>query len=328
MYLQFSLGQREDIAVMFVEPTSRRAVYDLEGLPGVEHGEAFRWVPVRLSKGHQTFRTGVMGLERGGELQRVFDEYALKQITLPPEGIVVNDYMARQLGVTTGDSITVEFLEGRRPVRQLKVARLLPKMLGTAAYMDLAALNRTLQEGVAVSGVNLAVDEHFLPELYARLKEAPRVSGVAIRAHEIENFHRTMDQTMLFFTFIATVFASVIALGVVYNAARITLTERSRELASLRVLGFTRGEISYILLGELGAMVLAAVPLGLGIGYGLCWYIARVVDNELYRVPLVVQPDTYAFAASVVLAASAVSALLVRQSLDRLDLIGVLKTRE
>jgi putative ABC transport system permease protein len=149
-----------------------------------------------------------------------------------------------------------------------------------------------------------------------------------IRTQEIENFHRTMDETMLFWTFVATLFSVVIAVGVVYNSARITLTERSRELASLRVLGYTRGEISYILLGELALLTLTAIPLGLWFGHELCRYIAASIGNEMYRVPLVLEPSTYAFAALVVLVAAAVSALLVRRRLDKLDLIEVLKTKE
>ncbi len=328
MYLQFGLGQREDISLSFTEPTSRHALYGLTSLPGVHHGEVFRWVPVRLQHEHRRYRTAVVGLEPGGELQRVIDERALRPVALPPEGIVINDFLSRRLEVSAGDVLTVEFLEGRRPVRQVPVAMVVPKLLGAFTYMNLDTLNRLLREGHAITGVLLSVDEARAGEIYAHIKAIPRVSGIGIREHEIANFHETMDETMLFFTFVATVFSAIIALGIVYNAARITLTERSRELASLRVLGFTRGEISYILLGELALLVLAAIPLGLAIGYGLCWYIARAIDNELYRVPLVIEPDTYAFAVTIVLLAAAVSAFAVRRRLDHLDLIEALKTRE
>ncbi|MGE0081351.1 MAG: ABC transporter permease [Thiohalomonadaceae bacterium] len=328
MYLQFGLGQREDVSLTFIEPTSRRALYSLESLPGVHYGEVFRWVPVRVHHGHRRYRTAMVGLEPGGELQRVIDERALRPVALPPEGIVINDFLSRQLDVQAGDVLTVEFLDGHRPVRQVPVAAVVPKLLGAFTYMNLEALNRILREGHAITGVMLAIDQAHAGEIYARIKEIPRISGIGIREHEIANFHETMDETMLFFTFVASVFSAIIALGIVYNAARITLTERSRELASLRVLGFTRGEISYVLLGELALLVLAAIPLGLAIGYGLCWYIARAIDNELYRVPLVIEPDTYAFAVTVVLLAAAASAFAVRRRLDHLDLIGVLKTRE
>lgn len=329
MYLQFGLSQREDVSLTFIEPTSRRALYGLESLQGVYYGEVFRWVPVRLHHEHRSYRTGMVGLEPGGQLQRIIDERALRPVALHPEGIIINDFLSQRLGgVQVGDILRVEFLDGRRPVRQVPVAAVVPKLLGSFTYMNLEALNRILREGQAITGVMLAIDQAHADEIYAQIKEIPRISGIGIREHEIANFHETMDETMLFFTFVASVFSAIIALGIVYNAARITLTERSRELASLRVLGFTRGEVSYVLLGELALLVLAAIPLGLAIGYGLCWYIARAIDNELYRVPLVVEPDTYAFAVTVVLLAAAVSAFVVRRQLDHLDLIEALKTRE
>jgi putative ABC transport system permease protein len=242
---------------------------------------------------------------------------------------VLNEYLAEEiLGIKTGELLTVEILEGSMPIRRVPVAALIRQDLGVGAYMDLEALNRLMQEGDLISGAYLYIDDRYAQEIYQHLKERPRIVGSVIRTQEIESFHRTMDETMLFWTFVATLFSVVIAVGVVYNSARMTLTERSRELASLRVLGYTRGEISYILLGELALLTLAAMPPGLWFGRALCGYIATSIGNEMYRVPLVLEPATYAFAALVVLVAAAVSALLVRRRLDKLDLIEVLKTRE
>jgi putative ABC transport system permease protein len=144
----------------------------------------------------------------------------------------------------------------------------------------------------------------------------------------IESFYDTMGETILIFTFINTLLAGVIAFGVVYNSARIALSERSRELASLRVLGFTRAEISYILLGELSVLTFTAIPLGFIIGYGMCAYISESMKTDLFRIPLVVAANTYSFAAVVVLVAACISGLIVRRRLDHLDLIAVLKTKE
>jgi putative ABC transport system permease protein len=185
-----------------------------------------------------------------------------------------------------------------------------------------------LGDGPVMSGAYLAIDQRRADTIYRSLEGMPRVAGVSVRANEIRNFQRIMQETMLFWSGVSTLFAAIIAFGVVYNSARITLTERGRELASLRVLGFTRGEISYILLGELALLTLAAIPLGLGLGRLLCGYIAAMIQSDLYRVPLIVQPASYAFAALVVILSSAATGLLVRRRLDRLDLIAVLKTRE
>ncbi len=325
--VHYKLSQREDLAVTFVEPTSWRAISSLDSLPGVERVEVYRAVPVRLRFQQHSHRTELKGVPAGGDLQRLLDA-DLRLLAPPSDGVILTDYLGRLLGVQPGDRLIVEVLEGGRPVREVPVAGLVKEYLGVAGYMDLAGLNRLMREGPAISGAYLAVNDRDRPELYRRLGEIPRIAGTAIREQEIRNFHQTMEQTMLFFTFIATVFAIIIAFGVIYNSARIALTERSRELASLRVLGFTRAEISYILLGELGLLTLLAIPLGFGVGRGICAVFVQGAQSELYRIPLVIHPSTYAFAATVVLASALLSGLLVRRKLDRLDLIAVLKTRD
>jgi len=195
-------------------------------------------------------------------------------------------------------------------------------------YMDVTALNRLLREGNAISGAYLVADPLEREKLYRTFIDMPRVSGTILRKNEIFNFHDVQAKGMLFFTFIATLMACSISFGVVYNSARIALAERSRELSSLRVLGYTRGEISYILLGELGIITLIAIPLGFVIGYWLCGYIAQALASDLFRVPLVIEHKTYALAAAVILASASVSGLIVRHKLDHLDLVEVLKTRE
>jgi putative ABC transport system permease protein len=326
--VQYGMSQREDISVVFTEPTSYRARFELAALPGVRRVEVQRSVPVELHFGHHSYRTAIKGMEPGGDLQRLLDA-ELRPIPLPSSGVILTDYLAELLGVEPGGRLTVKVLEGERPVREVVVTGVVKEYLGVSAYMELAALNHFMREGPALSGVYLAVhDGGELTQLYRRLKDMPRVAGVALRKQEIRNFNKTMDESLLFYTFVAMIFSVIIAFGVVYNSARIALTERSRELASLRVLGFTRGEISYILLGELALLTLVALPLGLYAGRLLCWLIAYNLQNDLYRIPLILHPDTYAFAAAVVIAAAVVSGLVVRERLDRLDLIGVLKTKE
>ncbi|BBI98492.1 permease [Ferrigenium kumadai] len=325
--LQFGMAQREDISVTFTDPTAYRARFDLLGLPGVQHVEVFRNVPVRLRHGHLSYRTGIRGVEPGGDIQRLLDT-DLRLVALPADGILLTDFLARLLDVRVGDRVTVEVLEGNRPVREATIAGVVREYLGVSGYMDLAALNRFMLEGPTISGAYLSVDSGQLQSIYAQLKGMPRIAGVAERVQEIRNFNRVMRDTMLFFTYVATVFSVIIAFGVIYNSARIALTERGRELASLRVLGFTRAEIAYILLGELGILTLLAIPLGLWMGDWMCYYIAHRMQTDLFRVPVILVPRTYAFAAVAVLVSAILSGLAVRRRLDQLDLIAVLKTAE
>ena len=324
LHVQFGMAQSEDLSLVFTEPTAYRARFDLLALPGITHVEVFRTVPVLLRHGRSSYRSVIRGIAPDGDLQRLLDA-DLRPVALPDDGVLLTDFLAGMLGVRVGDRLEVAELEGRQQVRELVVSGLIREYMGVSVTMNLVALNRFLHEGPTISGAWLAIDSARLPVLYERFKTMPRIAGVTERAQEIRNFNRVMQTTMLFFTYVATVFAVIIAFGVIDNSARIALTERGRELASLRVLGFTRGEIATILLGELGLLVLLAIPLGLWLGIGMCHYIAHSMQNDLFRVPVVLMPQTYAFAATVVLVAACLSGLVVRRRLDQLDLIGVLK---
>lgn len=325
--IQFRHAQRDDLAVLFTEPASGRARHELAALPGVRRVEVFRSVPVRLRFGASSYRTAIRGMENGGELQRLLDT-DLRPVPLPAQGIMLTDFLAGMLGVRRGDRLQVEVLEGRRPLREVVVAGVVREYIGVSAYMELHALNSLMHEGPTLSGAWLAIDSAALPALYQRLGRMPRVAGMAQREQEIRNFNRMMEETMLFFSSIATAFAIVIAFGVIYNSARIALVERGHELASLRVLGFTRAEIAYILLGELGLLTLVALPAGLLLGRAMCHYIAHALQTDLFRVPVVLEARTYAIAVAVVVASAIASGLAVRRRLDQLDLVGVLKTAQ
>ena len=328
MHIRYVLSQRDDVTVLFNEPKSRSALFELSSLPGVKYSEPFRLIPVQVKFEHRSYRTMIWAAEPNSIVRRLVDN-DLRIIETPPEGIILNEHLANHiLGLKPGDKVMVETLDGRMRKASLPVVGVVEQDFGVTAYMSLKAANRLMQEGNLISGASLYIDKEYKNEIYQNIKERPAIAGTLVREQEIKNFHRTMDQTMLFWTSVATLFAIIIAVGVVYNSARITLTERSRELASLRVLGYTRGEISYILLGELALITLASVPLGLLLGRALCGYIAWSINNDLYRVPLIVESSTYAFASLCVLLAAAVSGLVVRQRLDKLDLIDALKTKE
>ena len=325
--VQFRLAQRDDITVTFVEPASPKAMFTLARLEGVEEVEPFRSVPARLRFGHRTYRTAVRGVPAGNRLYRLLDT-RLQPVALPPQGVVLTDYLAKILDIRVGDRLTIEVMEGSRPVREATVVGLVNEFIGVSAYMDLEALNRMMREGPLISGVYLTAQRPARPAILDKLKAMPRVAGAAMRENAFRNFYETMARQMLIFAFVNTILAATIALGVVYNSARVTLSERSRELASLRVLGFTRGEISYILLGELALLTLLALPLGCVIGRQLSAVMIANMQTDLFRAPVVIQPSTYSFAATVVLVAALLSSIAVRRKLDHLDLVAVLKARE
>lgn len=324
---QANVLQREDVSVTFIEPRNRSALHDLRAMPGVQHAEPYRSVPARLRFKHRWRLAGINGVTRGATLNRVVDEN-LKPLSLPADGVALSRALADVLGITGGDMLTLEVLEGERPTRQVRVAALVDDFLGLNAYMDIDALNRLMREDGVISGAHVSVDPARQQQLYRQLKNTPFVASVSIKQAAIDNLRKTMAENILITLGLTVFFAGVITFGVVYNAARISLSERSRELASLRVLGMTRGEISYILLGELAILVLTAVPMGCVMGWLMARGMLDALNTETFRLPFVMSDASYASAATVVLAAGAISALIVRSRLDQLDLVEVLKTRE
>ena len=325
--IQYGMSQREDMIAIYTEPASKRSLYSLQSLQGVEHAEGFRLVPANFKFEHRFYRTALHGIEPEGSLYRLLDTN-LNIIDLPEDGIILTDYLAELLHIKTGDLLTIEVLEGQRVTVQVPVAGTAKQYLGVNGYMRIESLNALLKEGYALTGALLSVDDRYQRDVYAELKEMPRVAGVVEHESAIKSFYDTIAETILFFTFITTLLGSSIAFGVIYNSMRIALSERNRELASLRVLGFERNEVAYILLGEMALFTLVAIPLGFLIGYGLCAYMASEFDSDLYRVPLVLGINVYAFSALVVLLSSIVSAIMIWRNLADLDMVAVLKSKE
>jgi putative ABC transport system permease protein len=327
LHMQFDLVQRQDVTVGLVQPRASSALHALRRLPGVLAVEPIRSVPARVRAGHLTRQLIVVGMTREPRLQRVVDRTG-HTVALPSSGLVLSRALADVLHVGPGTMVDLEVLEGRRPTFRVRVVGVVDEYLGLSAYMDAAALHALMQEADIVTGVHLSIDPRAEPALYRAIKMMPAVAGVTLTRTMLESFNATMGEQMGVMITFNVLFASIIAFGVVYNAARVSLSERSWELASLRVLGFTRVEISAILLGELAVLSVTAVPIGLVIGYGLASFVVAAFETEMYRFPMVISPRTYAAAALVTLTAAAISGFIVRRQLDRLDLVAVLKTRE
>jgi putative ABC transport system permease protein len=249
-------------------------------------------------------------------------------VQLPASGVVLSRKLGELLGVTPGQSLTVEVLEGARPLRSVQVTGLVDEPVGLGAYMALHALNALMREEGSLSGAYLAVDPRQAQQLYQALKRLPAVGGVAFREAVLRSFNQILNRSMRQVSLLNVFFACVIAFGVVYNGARIALSERGNELASLRVLGFTRREVAWLLLGEQALLTLLAVPLGFALGAWIAWLLVRRLDTELYRIPLVFESATFSFSVLVVVAAALLSGMLVAHRINRLDLVAVLKTRE
>jgi putative ABC transport system permease protein len=324
----FFLADRQDATVSFVEKQPRDSVvFDTTNLPGVLAVEPYREVPVLIRNAHVERRINISGRPRDADLSRIID-VDLRPVRLPEAGLAISDMLAKILGVQVGSFVEVDLLESRRRTVTLPVTALVEDYFGLRGMMDADALARLMREAPAVNSINMSVDASQLDLLYEAVKRLPKVSGMGLQRLSLKNFRESVALLIRTMAGIYTGLAAVIAFGVVYNSARIALSERSRELASLRVLGFTEGEVLRILLLELALITLIAQPPGWVLGYGLAWIMQKNLAGELMRVRLVVESPTYVYASAIVLTAAFLSALIVRQRVKRLDLVAVLKTRD
>lgn len=323
----YFMADRQDATVSFAERRSTNVVNQVMRLPGVMAVEPYREVPVRIRNGSTERRIVISGRPRDADLRRVID-VDLRTVALPQDGLAISDMLAKILGVQLGDMVEVDLLDGQRRTVTVPIAARVEDYFGIRGMMDADALSRLMREGPSVNSVNLSIDESQLDPLYDAIKKLPSVSGMALHHASLTNFREAVAVILTTMAGIYTALAVIIAFGVVYNSARIALSERARELASLRVLGFTRGEVLRILLLELAILTIAAQPPGWVIGYGLAWVMRTQLASELMRVRLVVEQSTYVMASTIVLLAALFSVLVVRRRVSQLDLVSVLKTRD
>jgi putative ABC transport system permease protein len=327
MDLQFRVAQREDLSLTFNQPLPLSVRHDLANLRGVTRVEPFRSVPVRIRAGHRSREALITGMEPEARLRRIVTAEG-HTLALPPEGLVVSSMLAEELGTSAGSTVVVEVLDGQRRSARVPVTAVIDDFMGISVYMDFEALHRLTRGGRSVSGAYLAVNPAARAALNDRLKRLPVVAGVASPAQMLKSFNEQLAQNLFVAVFFILGFSAVISIAVIYNGARIALSERGRELASLRVLGFSRREVAVLLLGEQGLTTVLGIPLGWALGRALAAAVSAGLRTETYRIPLVVNLSTFAWAAVITATAAILSGWMVRRRLDRMNLIDVLKTRE
>ena len=323
----YFLADRQDATISFVEKRPQKIVYEAARLPGVLRVEPYREVPVRIRNGSVERRVAITGRPRDADLSRIIDT-DLNPVVLPESGLAISQMLADILKVRVGDIVEVDLLEGQRRTVFLPVAALVEDYFGIKGMMDADALSRLMREAPAADGVHMSVDPSQLDLLYDSVKHTPTVSGMALQRVSLANFRTSVALLVTTMGGIYTGLAAIIAFGIIYNSARISLSERARDLASLRVLGFTRSEVLRILFLELTLLTLIAQPPGWAMGYGLAWIMRTNLAGELMRVRLVVEHSTYVTATAVVVTAALLSAIVVGRRVSRLDLVTVLKTRD
>ncbi|WP_419909888.1 ABC transporter permease [Hoeflea sp.] len=347
----FFQADRQDATLTFTDDLAPGALFTVDALPAVIKAEPYRHTAVKLRNGHRELRMAIVGVPEDADLSRILD-LSLKPMPAPPAGLVLSERVADKLQLRAGDFVEVELMEHNNRVVEIEIGALSPQRIGRpdtggpaasgavtvsglaqsyvglTAYMRLDALDRLLRDGKRISGARIQIDGSELPALYDEIKKTPAIASIALQGVSRVRFRETVERNITTSTTVYVTLAVIITFGVIYNSARIQLSERARELASLRVFGFTRAEVSSVLMVELAVIVLLAQPLGWLLGYGLSWSVVEGLATDLFRIPLVVSAKTFAYSSFVVIVAAIISALIVRRRVDRLDLIRVLKTRE
>ena len=323
----FSVIDRSDMTVVFFAPMSDKTLYELGRVEGVGYAEPFRSVPAILRNGRYSYRGAVDGLVAQPVLHRVIDSQQ-QPVAIRDEGVILGQALADILHISPGQTITIEVREGRRPVLEIPVVAVAETLLGAPAFMEITALNRALKEPNRASGAYIQLDKSSPQSVYKAIRDMPAVAGVSLKSDARAAFKKIMDTGAGAVRYVMAVIAAVITFGIVFNSARIAFAERLRDLASLQVIGFTRNETAFVLLGELALITLAAIPLGALLGHFLSYLISSAFSTDLYQIPVVFSPESHGAAALAVLLAALASGFLVKRDINRIDLVLALKTRE
>jgi len=323
----FGVAQRMDATLTFAETADDRILAEVGRLPGVMSVEPLRGTEVILTAGSRQRRDTIMGLPQGSYLFRLLDQ-DMQAVAVRSDGITLSHNLAQKLGVGVGDIVTVQATDGQRASADLTVVAVVKPYLAGAAYMELDALSRALREPGRVTAAYVLLDRRRRDALNERVKELPMIAGVSFLDNASASMRKMLNEGSGFFAYMFVVFSCLMAGGVAYSASRVTFAEQERDLATLRVLGFSRREVSYVLLAEIGALLLIALPVGVVLGAALSRWLMTQFQTDLFTFPYVTDSIAYGRSVSFVAAAVIAAALVVRRSVDRLDLVGVLKSRE
>ncbi|MCB0340954.1 MAG: ABC transporter permease [Bdellovibrionales bacterium] len=326
LQVQFSLMMRQNVDVTFTGPVSTMALEELKRHEGVIDAEGYRSVGVKLHAEHRSEPAGLVGMPSPFHLRQILNE-KLEPLSVPEEGLLLSRSLANKLKVKSGDFLRVEVLEGARPERLLPVVNIADEFVGGAGYMNLRAINQFLKESNLITSAGLTIDNRFAPKLYAELKQMPKIAGVSFKDTTLKTFNETSAKYLIVFSLFLLGFAMVIAFGIVYNSARISFSERSWELASLRVLGFTKLETFRILVGEIVILILCSIPLGWYLGVQTTKALINEMAPEAMQIPFVIQPSTFTYSALVMVASGVLSGFVIWRKVRNLDMIEALKVR-
>jgi len=326
---QFKWILRSDVDLSFKDERGEDVLLEAAALPGVDLAEPIFNVACTFSNGPYRRKGAITGIAPDARLTIPRNRDAVP-VGVPPGGLVMSRKLAEVLHLRQGDVVTVQPIKGLRRRHRVPVVRLSDSFFGTAVYADIHYLSRLVNEEFALSGVQLAVDRRPEREaaLYRELKRMPALEAVSARRDMVENLDKILVENMGIFISGLVLFAGVVFFGSILNASLISLAERQREVATLRVLGYGPWQIGALLLRESMIVTLAGTLLGMPIGYGLSVLTAVAYNTELFRFPVVATPGTWVWTLLLAILFGLAAHAVVQIVVHRMDWLEALQAKE
>lgn len=321
---QFLMSQKQDATVSFTQQLQDIVLIELKHIKGVIYTEGYRISPALLSNQNYSEQTALFGIPSDAKLKVVLDKNE-NPISIPDNALVLSKGLADRLHLTLGDWVNVNMLEGNKAKTMLEVQGIVNDYVGMFAYTNIFLINRILNEDHLINLAGISINHQHINQLYKELKKIPKVSSITFNTSIVQTFKETFAKHVLVFTSILAGFAIVIAIAVVYNNAIIILAERSWELSTLRVLGFTDREVSNIFFYNIIFEVLLAIPMGILFGYWISWSLLELMQTDWFKIPFIIESKTYVISIVVVIIASLMSFFIIKKRIQQLNLTAVLK---
>jgi putative ABC transport system permease protein len=328
MDFEYSRTQRQDVQVSFFLERNKEALYEAQRFDYVTHAEPLLQYPFTLTNGWRTKDVLIVGLERDARLRRLMDTNE-QVVDIGEGGLVLSEKLAQMMSLNVGDSVKMKPMMGRVTTEKIiKVTKIVQQYFGASGFMNIKALSRVLDEPFAMNSVLVSTDPGKSRLMNDELDDIPLISSVTVKADTIDSMETTMNMQMKVMSFMTVLFAGVIAFSIIYNITSVSLSERERELASLRVMGFSQKEVGRILYYENILMGIVGLFLGVPLGMLVCRGLVTAFDTEMIRLPYHLNPRTFIISITCTCIFVLISNLAIRHKINTLDLVETLKERE
>ena len=324
---QFTRVQKQDVKLTFVKPMPRsNVIRELNDVDGIKRVEPFLEIPVSLKFLNHKKDVIALGISDGSELYNVFDKDG-NRLEVPKSGMMVSEQVANKLGVQVGDVLQVESIFAKDEKLNVKIEKIIPQYLGANIYMNQDVLLGLLKQGEMMTSALNAIDERAIPSLKDEYRASKYISIIEVRQEMIDKYEELMGSAT-YALWVMAIISIITGFAIVYNSSIISLAERKRELASLRVMGMTPKEVMEVVSVEQWFIGFSGMIAGIPLAFLMSQAMSTSMSNDLYTIPPGTSGNAIVLAFIGTIFAIAVSQVSISRKVKQLDLVAVLKERE